>query len=149
MQHLKDEAENMMKKIELLEDSRRLGLGNIVFSLTQGCLKSWLLTQHIIRKLLGENLGACTIDELQLIEQQLERSVTSIRARKVVYTANCLRVSVTMLFCLVCSFKKATGSNFLFFAILWGFQTQVFKEQIEKLQEKVCWHVNQLQSLSV
>ncbi|KAI4367939.1 hypothetical protein MLD38_016560 [Melastoma candidum] len=55
-QHLKDEAERMMKKIELLEDSRR--------------------------KLLGENLGACTVEELKLIEQQLERSVTTIRARK-------------------------------------------------------------------
>ncbi|KAI4343294.1 hypothetical protein MLD38_027820 [Melastoma candidum] len=56
LQHLKDETESMMKRIELLEDSRR--------------------------KLLGENLGACTIEELQHIEQQLERSVTNIRARK-------------------------------------------------------------------
>ncbi|KAK3435041.1 hypothetical protein EUGRSUZ_D02427 [Eucalyptus grandis] len=56
MQHLKDEAANMMKKIELLEDSRR--------------------------KLLGEGLGSCSIEELQQIEQQLERSVISIRARK-------------------------------------------------------------------
>ncbi|KAL3743669.1 hypothetical protein ACJRO7_018870 [Eucalyptus globulus] len=54
--HLKDEAANMMKKIELLEDSRR--------------------------KLLGEGLGSCSIEELQQIEQQLERSVISIRARK-------------------------------------------------------------------
>ncbi|KAB5527018.1 hypothetical protein DKX38_020865 [Salix brachista] len=34
------------------------------------------------RKLLGECLGSCTIEELQQIEQQLERSVSTIRARK-------------------------------------------------------------------
>ncbi|TYH42917.1 hypothetical protein ES332_D11G094400v1 [Gossypium tomentosum] len=56
MQHLKTEAEKMLKKIELLEVSRR--------------------------KLLGENLGSCTLEGLQQIEQQLERSVTRVRARK-------------------------------------------------------------------
>ncbi|XVF22659.1 hypothetical protein REPUB_Repub12eG0190200 [Reevesia pubescens] len=56
IQHLKTEAANMVKKIELLEVSRR--------------------------KLLGEGLGSCTIEELEQIEQQLERSVSSIRARK-------------------------------------------------------------------
>ncbi|RVW41170.1 MADS-box protein SOC1 [Vitis vinifera] len=56
MQHLKHEAANMAKKIELLEISKR--------------------------KLLGEGLGSCSIEELQQIEQQLERSVSSIRARK-------------------------------------------------------------------
>jgi regulator of replication initiation timing len=55
-QHLKNEAENMMKKIEILELSKR--------------------------KLLGEGLGQCTLEELQQIEQQLEKSVSSIRARK-------------------------------------------------------------------
>lgn len=35
------------------------------------------------RKLLGECLGSCTVEELQTIEQQLERSVSCIRARKV------------------------------------------------------------------
>ncbi|KAF2311117.1 hypothetical protein GH714_019588 [Hevea brasiliensis] len=34
------------------------------------------------RKLLGECLGSCTIEELQQIEQQLERSVSNVRARK-------------------------------------------------------------------
>ncbi|KAK9040550.1 hypothetical protein V6N11_015697 [Hibiscus sabdariffa] len=53
---LKIEAENMMKKIELLEASRR--------------------------KLLGEGLGSCTLEELRQTEQQLESSLTSIRARK-------------------------------------------------------------------
>ncbi|XP_057792211.1 MADS-box protein SOC1 isoform X2 [Salvia miltiorrhiza] len=56
MQHLKHEAASMMKKIEQLETSKR--------------------------KLLGEGLGSCTIEELQHLEQQLERSVTTIRARK-------------------------------------------------------------------
>ncbi|XVF73334.1 hypothetical protein PTKIN_Ptkin12aG0193000 [Pterospermum kingtungense] len=56
MQHLKTEVSNMVKKIELLEASRR--------------------------KLLGEGLGSCTLRELQQIEQQLQRSVSSIRARK-------------------------------------------------------------------
>lgn len=56
MQHLKDEAADMSKKIELLEAAKR--------------------------KLLGECLGSCTIEELQQIEQQLERSVSTVRARK-------------------------------------------------------------------
>nr|GEX30770.1 MADS-box protein SOC1-like [Tanacetum cinerariifolium] len=34
------------------------------------------------RKLLGERLGSSTIEELQEIEQKLERSVSIIRARK-------------------------------------------------------------------
>lgn len=57
MQHLKQEAENMMKKIDLLEAAKR--------------------------KFLGEGLGACSIEELQRIEQQLERSLSNVRARKV------------------------------------------------------------------
>ncbi|KAA8515975.1 hypothetical protein F0562_019154 [Nyssa sinensis] len=56
MQQLQQEAANMAKKIEHLEVSKR--------------------------KLLGESLGPCTVEELQQIEQQLERSVSSIRARK-------------------------------------------------------------------
>ncbi|EEF50436.1 mads box protein, putative [Ricinus communis] len=57
MQHqLKSEAGNLMKKIELLEVSKR--------------------------KLLGQGLGSCNLEELQQIEQQLEKSVSSIRARK-------------------------------------------------------------------
>ncbi|KAL0002603.1 hypothetical protein SO802_016384 [Lithocarpus litseifolius] len=56
MQHLKHEAATMMKKIEHLEVSKR--------------------------RLLGEGLGTCSLEELQQIEEQLERSVSSIRARK-------------------------------------------------------------------
>ncbi|XP_050203612.1 MADS-box protein SOC1 isoform X2 [Mercurialis annua] len=55
-QQLKIEAANLMKKIELLEVSKR--------------------------KLLGEGLGSCNLEELQKIEQQLEKSVSSVRARK-------------------------------------------------------------------
>ncbi|XP_019058484.1 PREDICTED: MADS-box protein SOC1-like isoform X2 [Tarenaya hassleriana] len=56
MQHLKHEAANMMRKIEQLENAKR--------------------------KLMGEGIGSCSIEELQQIEQQLERSVKTIRARK-------------------------------------------------------------------
>ncbi|KAH1162318.1 hypothetical protein GYH30_000993 [Glycine max] len=35
------------------------------------------------RKFLGEGLGACSIEELQWIEQQLERSLSNVRARKI------------------------------------------------------------------
>lgn len=56
MQHLKQEAASMLKKIEFLELSKR--------------------------KLLGEGLGSCSIQELNQIEQQLEKSVSTIRARK-------------------------------------------------------------------
>lgn len=38
---------------------------------------------HSIRKLSGEGLGSCSIEELQEIEQKLERSIRSVRARKV------------------------------------------------------------------
>lgn len=56
MQNMKQEAASMMKKIDILEASKR--------------------------KLLGEGLGSCSIDELQKIEQQLERSISNVRARK-------------------------------------------------------------------
>ncbi|XP_077239553.1 MADS-box protein SOC1-like isoform X2 [Tasmannia lanceolata] len=56
MQQWKYESAQMAKKIEFLEVSKR--------------------------KLLGENLGSCSIDELQQIENQLERSLTIIREKK-------------------------------------------------------------------
>ncbi|XP_048326468.2 MADS-box protein AGL42 isoform X2 [Ziziphus jujuba] len=56
MQQLKLESANMAKKIELLEDSQR--------------------------KLLGHGVSSCSIEELQEIDGQLERSLRSIRARK-------------------------------------------------------------------
>ncbi|KAI9161144.1 hypothetical protein LWI28_014862 [Acer negundo] len=52
----KQEMANMVKKIELLEVSQR--------------------------RLLGQELGSCSIDELQEIDGQLEQSLRSIRARK-------------------------------------------------------------------
>ncbi|KAK4379334.1 hypothetical protein RND71_001196 [Anisodus tanguticus] len=56
IQHPKHETASLMKKMELLESSKR--------------------------KLLGEGLGSCTLEEVQQIEKQLERSVSTIRARK-------------------------------------------------------------------
>ncbi|KAJ9556361.1 hypothetical protein OSB04_010975 [Centaurea solstitialis] len=56
VQHLRQLATGMAKQIELLEVTKR--------------------------KLLGEGLGSTTIEELLQIEQQLERSVCIIRARK-------------------------------------------------------------------
>ncbi|KAI3918102.1 hypothetical protein MKX01_041422 [Papaver californicum] len=55
-QQMKDEAANLQKKIENLEASKR--------------------------KLIGEGLESCSIDELQRIENQLEKSLLSIRAKK-------------------------------------------------------------------
>ncbi|XP_071697553.1 MADS-box protein SOC1-like [Rutidosis leptorrhynchoides] len=61
VQYLKHETAAMAKKVELLEVAKR--------------------------RLLGEELGTSTIEELLQIEQQLERSVRIIRARKMqVYT---------------------------------------------------------------
>ncbi|PIM97194.1 hypothetical protein CDL12_30338 [Handroanthus impetiginosus] len=56
MQHLRHEAAMMSRKIELLENT--------------------------YRKLLGHNLGTCSWDELQDINEQLERSLKNIRSRK-------------------------------------------------------------------
>ncbi|XP_057774445.1 MADS-box protein AGL42-like isoform X2 [Salvia miltiorrhiza] len=56
MQYLKHEAVLMTKKIELLENSQR--------------------------RLLGQNLGAFSFQELQETENQLHLSLTNIRARK-------------------------------------------------------------------
>ncbi|XP_073030464.1 MADS-box protein SOC1-like isoform X2 [Primulina eburnea] len=55
-QPLKHEAQRMSKKIEQLETSKR--------------------------KLLGEDLGKCSIRGLRKIERQLDRSISIIRARK-------------------------------------------------------------------
>ncbi|XP_051144091.1 MADS-box protein SOC1-like isoform X2 [Andrographis paniculata] len=53
---LRQETAAMIKKIEQLEASKR--------------------------RLLGEGLGNCSLEELQQLEQQLERSVGTIRAKK-------------------------------------------------------------------
>lgn len=55
-QHAKEEAFNMIKRLEFLEVTKR--------------------------KLLGDGLDPCPIDELQQLENQLERSLSRIRARK-------------------------------------------------------------------
>ncbi|XP_004240747.1 MADS-box protein AGL42-like isoform X1 [Solanum lycopersicum] len=56
MEKLKEETANIAKKIEILELSKR--------------------------KLLGQGIGSCSINELQEIDNQLERSLKIIRARK-------------------------------------------------------------------
>nr|AKH61956.1 SOC1c [Actinidia chinensis] len=56
LQHLKEEANYMSEKIELLEASKR--------------------------RLLGDSLESYTIDELQEVENQLEQSLSKIRATK-------------------------------------------------------------------
>lgn len=56
MQHSKGDTLDMEKKIEHFEISRR--------------------------RLLGEGLDSCSVEELQQTENQLERSLTKIRARK-------------------------------------------------------------------
>ncbi|KAK8538055.1 hypothetical protein V6N13_096155 [Hibiscus sabdariffa] len=56
MQNVKEDAHSMGKKIEFLEDSKR--------------------------KLLGHGLEPCSVDDLQLLENQLERSLCRITARK-------------------------------------------------------------------
>ncbi|XP_060207179.1 MADS-box transcription factor 50-like [Lycium barbarum] len=55
-EHLKEEVSTMTRKLELLEDSKR--------------------------KLLGQGLESSTFDELQLVEEQLHRSLSNIRAKK-------------------------------------------------------------------
>lgn len=57
MQQLKSETDSMAKKIEALEAYKR--------------------------KLLGQDLGLCSIEELQEIDRKLETSLKNIRARKV------------------------------------------------------------------
>ncbi|KAM2203138.1 hypothetical protein ACFXTH_001790 [Malus domestica] len=56
MQHLKHESAIMAKKIEILEATQR--------------------------KLLGNDLDSCYVEELQELSSQLERSLRSIRERK-------------------------------------------------------------------
>ncbi|KAL5565446.1 hypothetical protein UlMin_028610 [Ulmus minor] len=40
-------------------------------------------SKYTLGKLLGEGLGPCSIEDLQQVEQQLERSLSKVRARKV------------------------------------------------------------------
>ena len=80
----KDDTFSMAKKIEHLEilkrsvnaSSARLYHLN-VFSLSNFTIKIYC------RKLLGDGLHSCSIHELQQIENQLDRSLGKIRARKV------------------------------------------------------------------
>jgi len=93
LQHLKQETANLMKKIDLLEASKRFNI-LLFYPSSQYYLYTLLVSTHnkknilhvyysSLRKLLGEGLGSCSLEELQQIEQQLERSVSNVRARKV------------------------------------------------------------------
>ncbi|XP_060173126.1 MADS-box protein SOC1-like [Lycium barbarum] len=55
-EHLKEEGVSMGRKLELLENSKR--------------------------RLLGEDLDSCSVDELEEVEEQVDRSLRNIRARK-------------------------------------------------------------------
>ncbi|XP_009626499.1 MADS-box protein SOC1-like [Nicotiana tomentosiformis] len=55
-EHLKEDVATMSRKLELLENSKR--------------------------RILGEDLDSCSIDELEKVEEQLDRSLRNIRARK-------------------------------------------------------------------
>ncbi|KAL2478816.1 MADS-box protein SOC1 [Forsythia ovata] len=57
MQHLKLEKASLMEKIERLESAKR--------------------------KFLGESMISCTTEEILQLQQQLERSISSIRTRKI------------------------------------------------------------------
>lgn len=96
MQHLKECDIDTTKKLEHLELSKRF-LEPTFFILvpfwllhiekTKGHMNDYshdLLDIFMYcRKLLGDELGSCAFDELQQIENQLERSLSKIRARKV------------------------------------------------------------------
>ncbi|KAK9758015.1 hypothetical protein RND81_01G200900 [Saponaria officinalis] len=56
IQSLKEETASLVKKVEAIEAAKR--------------------------RLLGENLGTCNLEELRQLETQLEKSVTKIRAKK-------------------------------------------------------------------
>ncbi|KAL9275157.1 MADS-box protein SOC1-like protein [Drosera capensis] len=56
MEIIKHETANLMKQLEVLEASKR--------------------------RLLGEDIGSCSFEELQQLENQLDRSVAKIRAQK-------------------------------------------------------------------
>ena len=88
MQHLKHETASLAKKIELLEVSKRLAYHSLAYKFNtvknNYChLSVRTFPLDLCRKLLGEGLGSCSISELQQIEQQLEKSVCTVRARKV------------------------------------------------------------------
>lgn len=96
-QNLKHETASLMKKIELLEASKRFNILNF-YSSSQTVYKyihhnnkkkKLYVYYSSFRKLMGEGLGSCSLDELQQIEQQLEKSVSVVRARKVRVSQTC------------------------------------------------------------
>lgn len=91
-QQSKDETYALARKIEHLEISTRFWIQNIyeyfVINRNCRCLFTnifYFLKIHICRKMLGEGLDASSIEELQQLENQLDRSLMKIRAKKVTY----------------------------------------------------------------
>ncbi|CAA3016748.1 MADS-box AGL42 [Olea europaea subsp. europaea] len=86
-QHLKNEEAFMTKKIELLESSKRFLSCYIYshFNFLKNLLECLSFCGYMylnFRKLLGQGLGTCSVEELQDIDSQLEKSLKNIRARK-------------------------------------------------------------------
>lgn len=79
------------------------------------------------RKLLGDELDTCDIEELQRIENQLEYSLGKIRARKVPF--------LSIKFCWVLIYVKPT-QLIEELGIVYT-QNQLLREQIEKLKKQV------------
>lgn len=73
------------------------------------CNKNSCVGAHF-RKLLGHNLGSCSMDELHEIDNQLERSLKSIRARKVDFMCVCVCVKLGSGECIYISDPKNTRS---------------------------------------
>ncbi|XP_077247396.1 MADS-box protein SOC1-like isoform X2 [Tasmannia lanceolata] len=84
---------NMQKTLERYQRYTKDGNGSINNKAVERNVQPWKyetaqmankieLLEVSKRKLLGENLESCPIEELQQIENQLERSLTNIRGRK-------------------------------------------------------------------
>lgn len=96
MQRVKECDINMAKKIEQLDLSKRFSeptsFGIILIIIRRRKTHKSLFSALVIvmllmysRKLLGHELDKCAIGELKQIENQLERSISKIRARKVLF----------------------------------------------------------------
>lgn len=94
-------------------------------------MKKITLIESHRRKLLGENLGSCSEEELQELGNQLEESLSQIRKRKVFSTAINFIPSHTQLV------KNLSVSIYEFLLSLSLLQQSIQFEQIANLKEKV------------
>ncbi|XP_048229390.1 MADS-box protein AGL42 isoform X1 [Ricinus communis] len=85
VQELTEESAALVKKIEELEISQRCkSLSFLLLIMFGPANRSHLTLKFLcLRKLLGQGLSSCSIEELQEIHSQLERSLSNIRSRKV------------------------------------------------------------------